>query len=165
MHCSEFEREPIEEVLSLGVHHLVHMIEATHDDLLACAIEDVPIVVCPRSNMFFGKIPDIPKMLDIEVKTCLGTDNAMLSSPNMFREMEVAYRCAKMKGKVDPLQILMMATWNPRKDLNLGYHNSQKESNGDARETYVILEAAGGKPAYDVVTKLGPRDIIEIVEW
>ncbi len=165
LHCSEDEREPIDEVLSLGVHHLVHMVEGTTDDFLACVLEDVPIVVCPRSNMFFGKHPDIPAMLDAGVKLCLGTDNAMISTSNMFREMELAYRVSRLTGDVDPMEILMMATWNPRKALNLPYCIGPSESGDDSKEQYMILSEAWGDPAYDVVTRKGLDDIMDIVEW
>ncbi len=165
MHCSEDVREPIDSVIELGVHHLVHMVEATQDDFLVCVLEDIPVVVCPRSNMFFGKIPDIPGMLEAGLTPCLGTDNAMLSSPNMFREMEAAFRISRFKGEIDPLDILMMATWNPRKALNLPYCIGPSEPRDDSKEDYMILSQPRGDPAYDVVTRKAPDDVLEIVEW
>ncbi len=157
LHCSEDVREPIEKVLELDVHHLVHMIEAEEEDLERCAEENVPIVICPRSNMFFGKVPDIPKMLESGVTLSLGTDNAMITNGNMFREMETAYRVSMMKGEVSPLEILMMATWNPRKTLD--YRSSNNE------EHYLILEHREGDPAYNVVINSSPKDINKVVEW
>ncbi len=165
MHCSEDVREPIDDVIELGVHHLVHMIETTSDDLLACALEDIPIVVCPRSNMFFRKVPDIPGMLEAGLTLSLGTDNAMIASPNMFREMEAAFRVSKLFGDIDPLEILLMATWNPRKALNLPYCIGVSEPGGNPIESYMVLTPPRREPAYDVVTRKGPEDVLEIVEW
>ncbi|MBS3790710.1 MAG: amidohydrolase family protein [Candidatus Thermoplasmatota archaeon] len=156
MHCSEDVREPLEKVLDLEVHHLVHMIEADRSDLEMCAEQEVPIVICPRSNMFFGKIPDIPKMLDSGVTLSLGTDNAMITNSNMFREMETAYRVARMKGEISPIDILMMSTYNPRKTLKLDlFHESI--------ERYLVLKYREGDPAFNVVVNSNPRDIIETV--
>ncbi len=160
LHCSEDVREPIQEVLELGVHHLVHMIEATTDDMIACAVEEVPIVVCPRSNLFFGKVPNIPAMLDAGLTLCLGTDNAMISSSNMLRELETAYRVARINGDVDPIDILMMATWNPRKALNLPSYMGT-----ESREHYLVIERGNRDPSYQVVTKTSSRDILEVIEW
>src|SRR5207249_9142245 len=56
-------REEIDAVLDLSPAFLVHMLHATDADLERCADAHVPIVVCPRSNAFFGMTPDIPGML------------------------------------------------------------------------------------------------------
>lgn len=159
LHCSEDVREPVEDVLEFGVHHLVHMIEAEKDDLTMCVDEEVPIVICPRSNMHFKKMPDIPEMLDAGVTLSLGTDNAMISSPDMFKEMEAAYRIGRLKGGVDPLEILMMTTWNPRKALNPPFSINQN------RDSYLILECGYMETAYEVVTRKDSSDIIEVVRW
>jgi len=156
MHCSEDVREPIGRVLDLRVHHLVHMIEADRSDLERVAEEDVPIVICPRSNMFFGKMPDIPLMVESGVSLCLGTDNAMVTNSNIFSEMETAYRVARMKGGVPPIEILKMCTLNPRKKLKLDGFN-----NGIDR--FLILEHKKGDPAFNVVVNSSQKDIIKKV--
>ncbi|MFP3872605.1 MAG: amidohydrolase family protein [Candidatus Natronoplasma sp.] len=158
MHCSEDVREPLEKVLGLGVHHLVHMVEATEEDLELCAEEEVPVVICPRANMFFGKMPDIPKMLECGVTLSLGTDNAMISSPNMFREMETAYRIGMLQGEVSPEEILMMATWNPRRSLS-------ERCVKDEKDSLLILKHREGDPAYNLVKNAAPKDVIEVVDW
>jgi len=158
LHCSEDVREHIEKVLDLDVHHLVHMIETKRSDLERCAEENVPIVICPRSNMFFGKMPDIPSMIDSGITLSLGTDNAMLTNGNMFREMETAYRIGRMKGEISPLEILMMSTWNPRKTL-------LPDSLKNKRDKFNILKYREGDPAYNIVINSSPKDIIETVWW
>ncbi|MGI0150155.1 MAG: amidohydrolase family protein [Thermoplasmata archaeon] len=109
IHCSERIREDIDKVLDLNPAFLVHMVQATDADLVRCADAGVPIVVCPRSNAFFGMTADIPRMLRAGVELRLGTDNAMISVPSMLREMEFAYRIARMKGEVPAREILEMA--------------------------------------------------------
>ncbi len=160
LHCSEDAREPLEDILHYDIHHLVHMIEAAVDDLQRCAESNIPIVICPRSNMQFGKIPNIPLMVENGVTLSLGTDNAMLASPDMFREMEFAYRTSRLKGGVTAEDILMMATWNPRESLypslNVGKTNKKED-------TYMVLDTKGYEPAYEVVTRSSPRDIKDIV--
>lgn len=162
MHCSEDEREPIEEVIELDPHHLVHMLEANFEDLVSCAVEDIPIVICPRSNLFFGKMPNIPEMLEAGVTLALGTDNAMLCSPDIFREMEAAYRVGMFKGGVEAEEILKMTTWNPRKALN---PSSDMGQGNKERDSYLVLKCDADDPAHDIVVKKGPRDIIDIVKW
>lgn len=162
LHCSENVREPIDKIIDFEIHHLVHMIEAEEDDLLACAIEDIPVVICPRSNMQFGKMPDIPMMLENDLALSLGTDNAMFSTPDMFREMETAYRVARMKGGVEAEDILRMATWNPRETL---YPSLNVEESDSQKDTFLVLDRKGGDPAYEVVTRTSTRDIKKTVVW
>lgn len=109
LHCSERVREPIDKVLDLRPDFLVHMLRGTDSDLERCADAGVPIVVCPRSNAFFGRIPDIPRMLRHRVRVRLGTDNAMVSAPSMLRELEFAYKVARLKAPVAAKDILRMA--------------------------------------------------------
>ncbi len=109
IHCSERVREDIDQVLELKPAFVVHMVQATEADLARCADAGVPIVVCPRSNAFFGLTPDIPRMLRAGVELRLGTDNAMINVPSILREMEFAYRVARMKGGVPAREIFEMA--------------------------------------------------------
>ena len=57
IHASERIREDIGKVLDLKPWFVVHMTVAEREDVVACAESDVPIVVCPRSNLFFGSEP------------------------------------------------------------------------------------------------------------
>src|SRR5439155_26918103 len=109
IHWSERLREALAKVRQLQPHFLVQMVHAADGDLGRCADARVPIVVCPRSNAFFGMTPDIPRMLRAGVELWLGTDNAMINVPSILREMEFAYRVARMKGEVPAREIVEMA--------------------------------------------------------
>jgi len=98
IHASEAERDDIKKVLDLNPRFLVHMTNATDEDLALCAEKNIPIVVCPRSNAYFGKSINIPRMREKGAFLMLGTDNIMLNSPSMLSEMEFAYRLSKVHG-------------------------------------------------------------------
>ena len=108
-HCSERVREDIDAVLDLKPAFLVHMLEATDADLERCADAGVPIVSCPRSNVFFGKVPDLPRFLRHGLTVLLGTDNAMVNSPSVLREMEFAHKVARLRGGVPAKAVVGMA--------------------------------------------------------
>jgi cytosine/adenosine deaminase-related metal-dependent hydrolase len=108
-HCSERVREDIDDVLDLRPAFLVHMVEATDADLERTADAGVPIVSCPRSNVFFGKVPDLPRFLRHGLAVHLGTDNAMVNSPSILREMEFAYKVSRLRGGVGARDVLTMA--------------------------------------------------------
>ena len=86
IHASEMIREDIDIVLSLDPTFVVHMVEATDSDLLKCAEVEVPVVVCARSNRYFGKVPPIKRILNCGVDIAIGTDNAMLCEPDLRAE-------------------------------------------------------------------------------
>jgi cytosine/adenosine deaminase-related metal-dependent hydrolase len=108
IHAGEVGPEDVEPALALEPDCLIHMVHATDDHLATLAERDLPVVVCPRSNLVTGV--GLPPVADLEEHTTvgLGTDNVMLNSPSMFREM--AYT-AKLTD-CDARRILRMATVN-----------------------------------------------------
>ena len=143
IHCSEVVREDIDKVLDLKPTFLVHMAAAKEGDYERCADADVPIVVCPRSNAFFGFIPDIPLMLSAGVTLLLGTDNAMLGAPSMLREIDFAYRISRLNGQASPEEILKMAI-RGRKGLSGGANNGVQI--GDKARLTILDIPAGADP-------------------
>ncbi len=99
LHVSERVREDMDRVLELRPDFIIHMNEATDEDMQRVADAHIPVVVCPSSNMFFGKIPPVRRMLDAGIKVALGTDNLMLSSPSILREMSVLTLATGLAGE------------------------------------------------------------------
>jgi cytosine/adenosine deaminase-related metal-dependent hydrolase len=109
IHASERVREDIDAVLDLKPSFVIHMTMAEPSDLEACACAGVPIVACPRSNLFFGRTPPIAAMLRAGAEVALGTDNAMFNLPDMLAEMETAGRLLRSQGVRDMSPVLSMA--------------------------------------------------------
>src|SRR6059058_795940 len=159
IHCSERVREEIDVVLDLKPAFLVHMVQATDADLERCADARVPIVVCPRSNAFFGMTPDIPRMLRQGVELRLGTDNAMINTPSLLREMEFAYRIGRLKGGVPARAIFEMA-------LRARRLEDPKASLGirvGCRADLVILDLPGGTNAFASLVRASASDVRLVV--
>lgn len=135
VHASERIREDIDLILSLDPAFLVHMVEATDSDLLKCAEQEIPIVVCPRSNMYFGKIPPIKRMMDCGIDLAIGTDNAMLCSPDMRSEaLAFGDILVKQGGSIEDVSGPMMT--EGRKILYP--HNKIHLSKGTAADLIVL---------------------------
>ncbi len=109
LHASEGVREELDPILDLRPTFLVHMTKATVADWERCAEAGIPVAVCPRSQAFFGQLVDLPAMTSAGLTLMLGTDNAMLASPSMLREMEFAHRVARLRGDLPSTEILTMA--------------------------------------------------------
>ncbi len=87
LHASEAVREDINAILDLKPTFLIHMCKANDSDLEIIANEGIPVVVCPRSNAFFGIKTKVEEMKEKGIKLMLGTDNAMINPPNIIEEM------------------------------------------------------------------------------
>ena len=91
LHASEEVREPVDDYLHPRPDLLVHLTRAEADDLEAVRDAHVSVAVCPRSNALFGRRPLLQTMERLGVSMLLGTDNAMLTAPSIWRELEFAY--------------------------------------------------------------------------
>jgi cytosine/adenosine deaminase-related metal-dependent hydrolase len=159
IHCSERIREDIDGVLDLSPAFLVHMVHATDADLERVADAGVPIVVCPRSNAFFGLTPDLPRMLRAGVELRLGTDNAMINVPSVLREMDFAYRVARMKGGVAAREIVEMALRGRR----LADPKAACAVRVGERADLVVLDVPGGANGFASLLRASASDIRLVV--
>ena len=82
--------------------------------------------MCPRANAVLAEgIPDLEMMLKAGCNVAIGTDNVMINSPDIFREMDYLWKVTMglNKKRIDPKQILKMATTNAgkllRKDIGV----------------------------------------------
>jgi cytosine/adenosine deaminase-related metal-dependent hydrolase len=94
---------------------LVHMTYASKKVLQVVSKNKVSIVVCPRANGALAEgIPDVNLMMVAGCNVTIGTDNVMVNSPDMFKEMDYLWKVSMgMRTKrVSPKSILKMATSN-----------------------------------------------------
>ena len=158
LHVSERVREDIDFVLSMDPAFVVHMCEATDSDLLKCAEAEVPIVVCPTSNIYFGKRPPIARAQAMGADLALGTDNGMLCTPDMFAEADVFSRAASEQGG-DPGQCLRALTMVTGKILNSVRTNSVIDRPG----CVTVLPSSGLSPT-EAVRERGSHFSLELKE-
>ena len=119
LHASEAFRENIDLILELKPHLLIHMTQATKNDLTHVADEQIPIVICPRSNHYFNITPPYKLFKETHTTLLLGTDNAMLTPPNILKEMQFLQQHTT---QFTLEELLTMITYTPRKALNLDDH-------------------------------------------
>jgi cytosine/adenosine deaminase-related metal-dependent hydrolase len=111
----------VQRAMLLNPSFLIHMTFATTNDLKLAAKNTRGIVVCPRANSSLAEgIPNISLMQKSGCNITLGTDNVMINSPDIFREMDYLWKVTMgmSQDRFDPKQILKMATVNAGKMLN-----------------------------------------------
>jgi cytosine/adenosine deaminase-related metal-dependent hydrolase len=112
-------------VSKLLPNFVVHLTHASDMDIELVARKKIGIVVCPRANGTLGVgIPRISKMLSSGCCVGIGTDNIMINSPDMFRELDYVWNVSRTLADrpIPAREILKMATVNGGKilDINSG---------------------------------------------
>jgi cytosine/adenosine deaminase-related metal-dependent hydrolase len=141
LHASERIQEDIDNILDLKPDFLVHMLKASESDFIRVKEENIPVVVCPRSNSFFGLRPKFELMKRVGVNVIIGTDNAMLHSPNILEEINFIRSNSKVYSTYE---LLLMSTFGARKALNLEGDILGFNSMGN----FVVLDDKSLKPLY-----------------
>ncbi|MEM0157626.1 MAG: amidohydrolase family protein [Thermoplasmataceae archaeon] len=113
IHFSENSVEDIEALIRLSPDFIVHSIASRDEDLDRIARANIPVVITPRSNIFYGKRPDYARFLDHGIQLMLGTDNGMVAVPDMMQEMSFLYTYQRGIGILSPEAIIRMSTELP----------------------------------------------------
>jgi len=140
LHASEVVREDIDQILDLHPNLLVHMIAATQADLQRVIDAAIPIVICPRSYLFFRLKHDLKQMKKTGVSLLFGTDNAMINTPDVLEEV----RMLQKTGIFSLEELLTNVTYTPRKALNL----DDCIQGRDLSENVIVLERDSLKLIY-----------------
>ena len=114
-------KSEVQRAMILNPSFLIHMTFATNNDLKLAAKNTRGIVVCPRANSSLAEgIPNISLMQKFGCNITIGTDNVMINSPDIFREMDYLWKVTMgmSQNRFNPKQILKMATVNAGKMLN-----------------------------------------------
>ena len=111
-------------IIHLHPDFVVHMTNASNADIELVARSSASVVCCPRANAILGVgVPPLTRMVDRGINVALGTDNVMLSQPDMFREMDYTARAVRAAernvNRPTCKEVLKMATINGAKALKM----------------------------------------------
>ena len=112
---NESGKTEIEKGIDSNFDQLVHLTNSKSNDLDLVSKSGSSVVVCPRANATLNVgVCRLNEMLDLGIKPLLGTDNVMLNSPNILRELEFTLKLMSVyyKSYINPKQLLQMATTN-----------------------------------------------------
>jgi cytosine/adenosine deaminase-related metal-dependent hydrolase len=101
---------------------VVHMTNATENEMSLVAKSGTGIVICPRANGVIGAgVPKVVQMLRQGCLVAIGTDNVMLNSPDILRELDYTWKVSRAtEGEMLRAQeLLKMSTINAAQILRL----------------------------------------------
>jgi cytosine/adenosine deaminase-related metal-dependent hydrolase len=161
IHAGERDSHDVNPALDLDPDFLVHMVHTEPLHLERVADNEVPIVCCPRSNLVTDVgFPDVAELAD-HTTVALGTDNVMLNSPSMFREMEFTAKFSALSAT----EVLKMATHHGADiaDLNCGVVEPGRNAqllvlDGDSDNLAGVKD-----PVRAAVRRAGVSDVKEVV--
>lgn len=161
IHAGERDADDIDSAFELDPDMLVHMVYAQSDHLSRLEATETPVVVCPRSNLVTGVgTPPIRELLD-HTSVALGTDNVMLNSPSMFREMAFTCKIADVSAR----ETLRMATIAGAEavGLNCGLIEEGRDArllvlDGDSNNLAGVRD-----PVRAVVRRAGVSDVKDVI--
>jgi cytosine/adenosine deaminase-related metal-dependent hydrolase len=129
---------------------VVHMTSATEDEISLVAKNGIGVVVCPRANGVLGAgIPRVARMLRQGCLVAIGTDNVMLNSPDMLRELDYIWKVSRAtEGEmIEPRELLKMVTINAAQILRL--NSGSIEAGRDADLIFIDKKHADLYPVHD----------------
>ena len=161
IHAGEPDANDIHPALDLEPDLLVHMVHAEPEHLERVAEQGVPIAVCPRANQVLdvGR-PPVQRLLEY-TDVALGTDNVMLNSPSMFREMAFTAKRFDLSSRT----VLRMATRAGARAVGLECGVIEP----GMRAALLVVDggsdnlAAVADPLDAVVRRAGPSDVDRVV--
>ncbi|MCR5025846.1 MAG: amidohydrolase family protein [Methanobrevibacter sp.] len=155
---NKFDKTEIERGVESNFNQLVHCTNPKNDDLDLIKKSSANIVVCPRANatLNVGVVP-LNEMLNLGIKPILGTDNLMLNSPNMFRELEFTLKLMSVvfKNYLNPCELLKMATTNSYTcDFSKSFIEIDQENN------FIVLKHFSKNPYLSIINRSETKNIL-----
>ncbi len=163
IHAGESGRDDISDALRLEPDFLVHLCKASEEDLKCVAALDMPVVICPRSNLITGTgMPDVKRMIDLGMTVGVGTDNVMLNSPDIFSEMELISKALLH----DDRQVFKMCTLNGAEILGIDQRAGSIYEGKEGRVMVIDRQSnnmwGSADPLASIVRRARPSDILAI---
>lgn len=162
---AKFKKSEIERGLNSNFTQLVHCTNLVKNDLELLKNNVNNITLCPRANVTLSVgVPHLNKLLDLKLKPLIGTDNVMLNSPVMFRELEFTLKLMSYyyKSYINPLDLLQMATSNI---LNFTINDSINKSvisEGCAAELFIAKQLSKN-PYLNIINRCESKTILYII--
>jgi len=128
-HHAEIKRDEaiLDEIVNDNlIDIIIHGTQLTVVDLKLIKRKNISLVLCPRSNGYFGVgFPPIIDILRLKIPISLGTDNLMVNNTDLFEELRYLYRISRVLGSTHPnielnaKEMLKMITINAARTFKL----------------------------------------------
>lgn len=159
----DFNKTEIQRGVDADFDQLVHCTNPRNNDLEL--IKNSNVVVCPRANATLNVgVAPLNEMFSKGIKPLLGSDNLMLNSPNLFRELEFSLKIMSVyyKNYLNPKDLLKTATTNICNfEINRYIEKPVIDVNQEAN---LFISKKYSKNSYlNIINRCGTKDILYIM--
>lgn len=159
----DFNKTEIQRGVDADFDQLVHCTNPRNNDLEL--IKNLNVVVCPRANATLNVgVAPLNEMFSKGIKPLLGSDNLMLNSPNLFRELEFSLKIMSVyyKNYLNPKDLLKTATTNICNfEINRYIEKPVIDVNQEAN---LFISKKYSKNLYlNIINRCGTKDILYIM--
>lgn len=159
----DFNKTEIQRGVDADFDQLVHCTNPRNNDLEL--IKNSNVVVCPRANATLNVgVAPLNEMFSKGIKPLLGSDNLMLNSPNLFRELEFSLKIMSVyyKNYLNPKDLLKTATTNICNfEINRYIEKPVIDVNQEAN---LFISKKYSKNLYlNIINRCGTKDILYIM--
>lgn len=159
----DFNKTEIQRGVGADFDQLVHCTNPRNNDLEL--IKNSNVVVCPRANATLNVgVAPLNEMFSKGIKPLLGSDNLMLNSPNLFRELEFSLKIMSVyyKNYLNPKDLLKTATTNICNfEINRYIEKPVIDVNQEAN--LFISKKYSKNPYLNIINRCGTKDILYIM--
>ncbi len=159
----DFNKTEIQRGVDADFDQLVHCTNPRNNDLEL--IKNSNVVVCPRANATLNVgVAPLNEMFSKGIKPLLGSDNLMLNSPNLFRELEFSLKIMSVyyKNYLNPKDLLKTATTNICNfEINRYIEKPVIDVNHEAN--LFISKKYSKNPYLNIINRCGTKDILYIM--
>lgn len=159
----DFNKTEIQRGVDADFYQLVHCTNPRNNDLEL--IKNSNVVVCPRANATLNVgVAPLNEMFSKGIKPLLGSDNLMLNSPNLFRELEFSLKIMSVyyKNYLNPKDLLKTATTNICNfEINRYIEKPVIDVNQEAN--LFISKKYSKNPYLNIINRCGTKDILYIM--
>ncbi|WP_400221941.1 amidohydrolase family protein [Methanobrevibacter smithii] len=159
----DFNKTEIQRGVGADFNQLVHCTNPRNNDLEL--IKNSNVVVCPRANATLNVgVAPLNEMFSKGIKPLLGSDNLMLNSPNLFRELEFSLKIMSVyyKNYLNPKDLLKTATTNICNfEINRYIEKQVIDVNQEAN--LFISKKYSKNPYLNIINRCGTKDILYIM--
>ncbi|MDO5830800.1 MAG: amidohydrolase family protein [Methanobrevibacter smithii] len=159
----DFNKTEIQRGVDADFDQLVHCTNPRNNDLEL--IKNSNVVVCPRANATLNVgVAPLNEMFSKGIKPLLGSDNLMLNSSNLFRELEFSLKIMSVyyKNYLNPKDLLKTATTNICNfEINRYIEKPVIDVNQEAN--LFISKKYSKNPYLNIINRCGTKDILYIM--
>lgn len=162
---NDYNKTEVKRAIDCNFNQIVHGTNLKSGDLASIKESNVNLCLCPRANATLGVgVPLINKIINEDIKPILGSDNVMLNSPNMFRELEFTIKliAVSQNYNINPQELVKMATTN----ISYSPINTYIQKSGIAENSFaefIILKQRSKNPYLSIINRTNSKDILYVV--